>query len=187
MSPADAKHERQPGSGTRSMMLVVPDRPVEWQPINDGVMGGLSRSRFTATADGRGLFEGEVSLANNGGFASVRTNIGPLDLSEYEGIALRVRGDGKRYRLRLHDDSGLDTIAYQACFDTDADQWIETRLSFRLFQPTFRGRRPGNAPPLDTAGIRQLGLMIADRQAGPFRLEVDWIGAFRNTQGAGGN
>ncbi len=187
MSTADADAERDNGGGSPSVALFSPDRPVEWRPINDGVMGGLSRSRFLATVVGRGLFRGEVSLANNGGFASVRARIGPLDLSGYEGIGLRVRGDGKRYRLRLHDDSAFDSIAFQACFDTDAGRWLEARLPFRQFQPTLRGRRPGNAPPLDTAGIRQLGLMIADGQAGPFRLEVDWIMAFRNTQDEGGS
>jgi len=35
---------------------------------------------------------------------------------------------------------------------------------------------PG-APPLDPARVRQIGLMIADRQAGPFALAVRSIRA----------
>jgi hypothetical protein len=33
---------------------------------------------------------------------------------------------------------------------------------------------PG-AQPLDPVRIRQFGLMISDKQAGPFELLVDWI------------
>ena len=40
-----------------------------WQPINDQVMGGLSSSGFRLDAAGWAVFEGTVSLQNNGGFA----------------------------------------------------------------------------------------------------------------------
>jgi monofunctional biosynthetic peptidoglycan transglycosylase len=33
-----------------------------------------------------------------------------------------------------------------------------------------------DAPALDPAAVRQVGLLIADRQAGPFELAVRWIG-----------
>ena len=52
-----------------------------WRSVNDGVMGGLSRGSLRIVAAGVGIFEGEVSLENNGGFASVRATIGPRDLS----------------------------------------------------------------------------------------------------------
>jgi len=154
-----------------------PGEPIEWRPINDGVMGGLSRSLLKITPAGTGLFEGEVSLANNGGFASVRARLGPVDLSGYQSLAARVRGDGKRYRLRLHTGAGVDGIAYQADFDTEAGEWQEIVLPFSSFEPTFRGRRLTDVEPLDTGNVQQIGLMIADKQAGAFRLELDWIRA----------
>jgi hypothetical protein len=43
--------------------------------------------------------------------------------------------------------------------------------------PTFRGRVVATAPPLDPGRVRQVGLMIADRQAGAFRLAVRSISA----------
>jgi hypothetical protein len=33
-------------------------------------------------------------------------------------------------------------------------------------------------PPLTPEKIEQIGLMIADQQAGAFKLEVDWIAAY---------
>ena len=46
----------------------------------------------------------QVSEGGGGGFASVRTkNFEPaLDLGAYEGLELRVRGDGQRYKCALY-------------------------------------------------------------------------------------
>jgi monofunctional biosynthetic peptidoglycan transglycosylase len=90
-----------------------------------------------------------------------------------------VRGDGRRYRLRLRTDERYDGIAWQASFDTRPDAWTVVSLPFGAFEPSFRGRRPAGAGPLDTRRVTQLGLMIADRQAGDFKLEIDWIRALR--------
>jgi NADH dehydrogenase [ubiquinone] 1 alpha subcomplex assembly factor 1 len=146
-----------------------------WRSIDDVVMGGVSSSHLRRTDEGTALFEGELSLENNGGFASVRAATGPLDLSACSGIVLRVRGDGKHYRLRLRTDDRLDGIAYQAGFLTSDGGWQTLRLSFTEFLPTFRGRTLEGVEPLATHRIHQIGLMIADRQAGRFRLEVAWI------------
>ncbi len=150
--------------------------PQSWLPINDGVMGGLSQSKMIATGTGTAVFSGTVSLENNGGFASVRAALEELDLSDYEGLVVRIFGDGKRYQLRLRTDNRYDGIAYQASFETADGAWEEIEIPFSSFLPTYRGRRPRGAPPLDAGKISQIGFMIADKQNGPFRLEIDWIG-----------
>lgn len=150
-----------------------------WRSVNDGVMGGLSTGTLRRSNGGSALFEGSVSFENNGGFASVRTSIGEQDLSAYEGLEIRIRGDGHRYRLRLHDHARLDGIAFQADFHSGIGEWHDVGLQFGAFRPSFRGRTPADAPALDTRTIRQIGLMIADRQEGSFRLEIAWIRAYR--------
>lgn len=144
-------------------------------PVNDVVMGGRSASRFRLTGDGTGVFEGRVSLANGGGFASLRGPIESTDLSACAGVLARVRGDGKRYRLTLRNDRRLSGVNWMQELAPPADRWVELALPFHDFQPSLRGRRPSDPKPLDPARIRQVGLMIADRQEGPFRLEVAWI------------
>jgi monofunctional biosynthetic peptidoglycan transglycosylase len=146
-----------------------------WRSIDDVVMGGVSKSRLRPTGEGSAVFEGELSLQQGGGFASVRAALGPLDLSVCTGLEIRVRGDGKRYRLRLRNDDRLDGVAYQAQFLADGDNWQTVRLPFAEFVPTYRGRVLEGVEPLDTGRIHQVGLMIADRQAGPFRLELAWL------------
>jgi len=43
--------------------------------VNDGVMGGVSQSGLRHDPQGM-IFEGQVSLENNGGFASMRSPLG---------------------------------------------------------------------------------------------------------------
>jgi hypothetical protein len=149
-----------------------------WSAVDDVVMGGVSASALRVTPQGTALFTGTVSLANNGGFASVRSRPAPADLSACDGLELRVRGDGKRYQLRLRLDPHFDGVDYRAHFDTEAGQWQRVRLPFAAFEPTFRGWRPPNAPPLDPGRIYTFGFMISSKQAGDFRLEIDWLRAY---------
>jgi monofunctional biosynthetic peptidoglycan transglycosylase len=164
-----------------SIRLFDFDRPSSsqsWWIVNDGVMGGISQSDFVAGDDGTVLFQGRVSLAYGGGFASVRADIGDRDLGGADGIRIRVLGDGKRYRLTVQTHAGGDRLMYQYGFETERDTWIEVHAPLAEFVPTFRGRRLSGVPPIDPRDVRSLGFLIADKQAGPFRLEIDSIGAF---------
>jgi len=152
-----------------------PDDTREWFSVNDDVMGGLSGGGIRRTEEGTGLFAGALSLENNGGFASVRTLVDRPDLAKSAGLEIRVRGDGRTYQLRLRDDGSFDGVAHRALFTTRADEWITVRLSYGDFQPTFRGRLQRDISPLDPARIRQVGLMVADKQAGPFALEIETV------------
>ena len=148
-----------------------------WEIVLDGVMGGLSQGRMELTG-GAGVFAGVLSLDNDGGFVSVRSAPRDFRLTGYEGLVLRVRGDGKRYRLRLRTEDDYDGIAYQAVFLTKPDEWFETPVGFDEFVPVFRGRIVAGAPVLEPGRIRRIGVMIADGQQGPFRLEIAWITAY---------
>jgi hypothetical protein len=144
----------------------------DWSAIDDGVMGGVSRSRLRHDPAGHAVFEGIVSLEHDGGFASVRSR--PLDLRAPGAVnyLLEVRGDGKRYKLNLRTDDAFDGVNYQAAFEAPSGTWTLVRLPVSGFHPTFRGRSVPGAPRLDPARVRQMGLMIADRQAGPFALAL---------------
>ena len=148
-----------------------------WAPVNDVVMGGVSRSAFSLQEPGTARFAGSVSLENSGGFASVRTAPRAWVTAGAIAFVLRVCGDGRTYKFTVRTDDGFDGIQYQARFTPPAGEWCETRLPLDSFSATFRGRVVPGAPPLDAGRVRALGLMISDRQAGPFELLVDWIAA----------
>ena len=151
---------------------------VGWSAINDVVMGGVSSSAMETTEDGTVVYAGRVSLENNGGFASVRSGVRRWDLGAYSGIAMRCRGDGKRYKLNLKTDASFDGILYRIPFDTREGEWQTVHFPFSEFVANFRGRVVPDAPPLDPERITSIGLLISDKQAGPFRLEIAWLAAY---------
>jgi hypothetical protein len=143
--------------------------PEPWRTVHDGVMGGVSTGRVESAGEAL-RFSGKLSLENNGGFASVRRLL-TEDLSEARAVRMVVRGDGRRYQLRLRQDDRVDGVAWRALFDTGPD-WRVIEVPFSAFEPVFRGRPVPDAGALLPDQLRQLGLMIADKQAGPFELEV---------------
>jgi Complex I intermediate-associated protein 30 (CIA30) len=161
-----------------------------WGAVDDVVMGGVSASSIRLE-DGKALFSGNVSTDNSGGFASVRTrNVDPpIDLANYDGIELRVRGDGKRYKFMLRTSTQWDGIAYCYSFDTVMNDWLDVRIPFSKFVPISRARTVSNAEPLATKHICALQLMLSKFEydgalnpkfnSGFFELQVQSIGAYR--------
>lgn len=154
-------------------------KDLEWFIVNDGVMGGRSRSNLRVTDEGTGLFAGVLSLENGGGFASVRLVLGATDLSRFTGLELQIRGDGRMYQLRLRTDDRFDGVAYRALFDTRDGEWLTVPLPFTDFLPVFRGQVLEDAPALDPSAVHQVAFMLADKQPGPFSLEVRRLSAWK--------
>jgi NADH dehydrogenase [ubiquinone] 1 alpha subcomplex assembly factor 1 len=135
--------------------------------INDDVMGGVSTSRLRST-DGAMVFEGVVSLENNGGFASFR---GPFRFPTESGaLLLTVRGDGQRYKLTLKLDDTTGTPQYQAGFVAPRE-WQTLRFEPADFAASYRGRAV-TASMVELRTVRYFGLLISDRQSGAFRVEL---------------
>lgn len=149
-----------------------PGEVARWWSIDDTVMGGRSSSAVHP-GDRSGIFAGLLSLQSGGGFASVRRRDQPVDLSSCDLIELVVRGDGRRYKLNLRLSE--DGVVYQADFETQPGAWTTAALELASFVPRWRGRPAAGA--LDRRRVKSLGLLISDRQEGPFRLELASIAA----------
>jgi len=119
-----------------------PAQTLRWASVNDRVMGGVSTSQATATAEGM-AFSGVVSLDNNGGFASIRALPREYGLAGTSSLILRIKGDGQTYKLGIRTDEAFDGVQYQARFATQANEWQDIRLPVKDFQPTFRSRTVG--------------------------------------------
>ena len=156
----------------------VEDEPSRWMRVNDGVMGGLSTSSLSSTGDGTCQFSGNLSLENNGGFASVRSRSADLGLDGAKGLSVRVRGDGNTYKLRVRMNGQFDGVSYEVRFPTTVGEWTEASFEFDEFKPTWRGRGVPGAPELDPAKVRSVTFMISDKQAGSFRLELGQLAKF---------
>jgi len=146
-----------------------------WDVIDDRIMGGSSRGGFAWSDRVTLFFQGEVSLENLGGFASLRSPAGTYNLSGRRQAIIRVKGDGRRYQLGLRIDRYYDGVTYLAEFAPAAGQWEEVVLPFEDFLPTHHGQVLANAAALDLARIKSFALLISGQQEGTFRLEVVWI------------
>ncbi|MCQ1534908.1 CIA30 family protein [Methanosarcina sp. KYL-1] len=155
-----------------------PEETLKWVSLDDRVMGGASRSRLDYSGE-NAAFKGEVRLVENRpGFASVRSKNSSIDLKAFEGLSVRVRGDGKVYRLNIKTDRHHDGFLYQYAFKTEEGEWMDIAVPFENFRPSFRGRAAKDARPPDAGKIMSLGLMISG-QEGKFVLEIEHIKAYR--------
>ena len=161
--------------GQSAIVLRILEQESGWEVVNDGVMGGRSTSTLRIE-NGVAVFAGNLSSENNGGFASVRT-AAPRLPANVQAIAIRVRGDGKRYQLRVRTHARLDGVAYRHHFETDDGRWQEIVLPLASFRPSYRGRLVPDAEPLSAQSIRQLGVLISDKQFGRFQLEIESVRA----------
>lgn len=154
-----------------------------WPSIDDVVMGGVSASEMVAEG-GHASFRGVVSFDNNGGFASVRSRAEVRDLSAFDGLILRVRGDGKNYGFRLRTSASFDGVSYQAPLAPPAGEWTDIVIPFSDFVPVWRGRRVSDHPPLDPTRITTMGLIVS-RQEGRFELDIANIRGYRGPEQGG--
>ncbi|MGB5246998.1 MAG: CIA30 family protein [Woeseia sp.] len=148
-----------------------------WYVVNDNVMGGRSEGDFEQE-QGQLHFAGRTNT-NGGGFSSIRTKRLQLDLSEYSGIRVSVKGDGRRYTWRLATGArwrGRE-ISYWAEFETQDGGWSTVDIPFSSFVPRFRGNRL-DGPALDVAQITGMGLMIYDNKDGAFELHLASVRAY---------
>jgi hypothetical protein len=143
-----------------------------WRVEDDVVMGGRSKGAFSINTNGHAVFSGYVSLENNGGFSSVQHYFDPLDVSPYRCACLRVKGDGKRYRLLVESEPNQRHY-YVYAFQTGRE-WQTVKVPLKEMYPTFRGRRLDipNYPAQTMAMVR---VLIGNKQAETFRLEIDKI------------
>ena len=171
-------------SDARMMMIfdfATEEQFRQWMVINDGVMGGVSRSTFTRAEPVGAVFAGVVSLENYGGFCSVSSRQPvPVDASAFSGIAVRCKGDGKTYKLTLKNDSSFGGFSYQFRFAVSSNEWMIIKAPFSEFKASFRGQPSPEAPPFNPGVIQAIGFLIADKQAGAFKLQVEWIQAYRD-------
>ena len=147
-----------------------------WTSVNDGVMGGISKGGFSRSEQGTLMFKGELSLENNGGFASIRMKPTELNLSGMEALVVKAKGDGRIYWLELRVANQMAASSYRAYLPTTAGEWKEISVPLADFKLQAFGRElPIKA--LDPAAVASVGITIADKKAGAFELEIESVKA----------
>ncbi len=185
---------------TPARCVVRGDGFAGWHALNDTVMGGRSRGSCTVGPEGL-RFDGEV-VAEGGGFVSVRSPLfsPPLDLSAAAALELRLRGEGRRFKLAVACADGLAGLTelipgglrWVQEFGTEAEGISRVRIRFADLLPSVRARPVSGLPlglPLrfDPSRITRLQLLHsrfgddggpnAGFRSGPIHLEIHGIDA----------
>ncbi len=158
--------------------LVDPSKSVginDWNIVNDDVMGGISNSEIGVNDDKKLIFRGNLSLENNGGFASSRLDISEKNLAGLKSFQIKLKGDGNTYKLRLRQNNRR--VSYSCDFISKKNKWMEVNLPLNDFKPTWRGYYYSDYPDIDIDKISSLSLHISDKQEGRFILEIEYIKA----------
>lgn len=155
-----------------------------WVGLHDRVMGGRSSGAVTFKPAGaaslafpqtpetqtHAVFSGDVSLANGGGFASVRVALPqPVPVQGTQAVVVETCGFGRPFKLALHLSADADGVQHQVVFQAPL-QWSLVRLRLSDFRPSRRGQTLAAAGVGQGDHIHQLGLLTTERVAGGFML-----------------
>lgn len=143
-----------------------------WSVVNDTVMGGVSSGRLVEN-DGALIFSGELSLDNNGGFASVRSPaIEPQSAemwSNRAGPQIVFVGDGRTWTVEVRTDDAEG--GWIASLPTVLDSMMSVTLPWTSFEAVTRFLDPRETDgPLDPRRIVSIAFYLVDGVEAPFRL-----------------
>lgn len=143
-----------------------------WEIQDDTVMGGRSSGSLSVNEAGNAVFSGTVSVENNGGFSSVQYGFDPIDVAPYRAVVLGLKGDGKRYQLRVDAEQNA-RHSYAGDFATSGD-WETIEIPFADLYAIHHGDRL-DLPNYPGRTMAQVQILIGNGQAESFRLEIDKI------------
>jgi hypothetical protein len=146
--------------------------PSEWRIIDDVVMGGISNGKFKIDENENGVFFGNVSTENYGGFSSVRYQMKTKNISSFSKVSIRLKGDGKNYQFRIKDDIN-SYYSYITTFETSGN-WETIILNLNDLYPSFRGQTL-NLPNFNGSSLEEIVFLIGNKKDESFELKLDKI------------
>ena len=159
-----------PGVHPANPSLLKNPKATTWSVVNDTVMGGRSNGQVTLLADGP-LFSGSL-VTQGGGFVSVRTrDLVPID-DTYHLLKLRIKGDGRTWRLCLYLATDPRGVSHQVPVVTKPGETTEHVIDIGASVARWRGRRVKTAKPTNLSQVVGIGMLLADGNPGPFKISL---------------
>ena len=156
--------------------MILPSQPMI---VNDDVMGGISQATWDTSSS---IFKGNTSLANNGGFASLRWRMSTVqNLSYAKGIYLKITHSNPSqhtFRLIVKDTTcgQVRGANFKNIFANPLNQEGPILIPFEAFDEMEAFGRALMGPVLNRGAVTELGLMaIKPTVVGEFELKiVEW-------------
>ena len=143
-----------------------------WRIVDDVVMGGRSNGAFKINDSGNGIFLGDVSLENNGGFSMVQYGFDTKKVSNYTKVCIKLKGDGKTYQFRIKDNAN-SYYSYINTFKTSGE-WETIILKWSDLYPSFRGQTL-DLPNFKGDFLEEIVFLIGNKKNESFELKIDKI------------
>lgn len=143
-----------------------------WIVEDDVVMGGRSSGELSINDEGNAVFEGYVSLENNGGFSSIQYKFPKIEVSDFSKAVITLKGDGKDYQFRVKSDL-QNYYSYISSFST-SNEWQKIEIDFKDMHPSFRGRKL-DLPNYQGEYMEEVRFLIGNKKSENFRLLIDKI------------
>ncbi|RIA94486.1 complex I intermediate-associated protein 30-domain-containing protein [Glomus cerebriforme] len=170
-----------------------------WAIGCDKDIGGFSNARLEYIEEGFGRFHGNISLdvpkeMTRSGYAGIRSRVRGSslfgarcwDTSLFRYLAIKARGDYKKYFVNIQTDGPIPTDLFQhRLFLRKPGEWETILIPFKDFILTNHGIVQDPQMEMYREKVKTIGFSILG-QPGPFCLEIEWIKAM-NTDSTEGN
>ena len=150
-----------------------PDAAKQWQTVNDGVMGGVSEGKVRITEKNL-EFTARSRWRTTGAlhpFVPKRPRWTYPSTMGWSSRSVEMAGILPQCPCPQYQIA----FSYRASFKTEKDKWTEVTIPFTDLKATSFGRIVEKAKPLDASNVEAVGFLLADKKAGPFKLDVAWI------------
>ncbi|KAG5422069.1 hypothetical protein I9W82_001162 [Candida metapsilosis] len=160
---------------------------------SDKEIGGYSEAHLDYDAAEKcAHFHGNLSLdlpkdnpqVTRSGYAMFRTKDQPSsivwgdkywDWTDYSALALRVKGDRRKYIVNIQANTPLVTDLFQhRLFLQNPGSWETVVIPLNDFVMTNWGVIQDGSE-LNKSEVKTVGIGLLDKQYGPFSLKIDWI------------
>jgi len=163
------KYDRALNERNAIPALKIVDNVLSWYRLDDGVMGGQSETTHSSSQENGALeFKGEINT-NGGGFCSIRSKMASGLPTDAIAIRLKLKGDGKTYKLLLSDGSKSmmgNSTSWQADISTEIDGGEQTvTILLSDLKPTSGGAprkiNLADVKPFAGPDMREIGIMLS--------------------------
>jgi hypothetical protein len=139
-------------------------------------MGGVSEATmdYGNTAV---VIKGFVSLQNRGGFVSIKSGWGKLNLSSFKVVKITFRSTRQQYAFTLENSRKWYEPAYKHSFGAvKINTWETVYLKLDDFTEESIGTPTGNkVSGTILENVIRIGISTNEKREGPFQLEIDSI------------
>ena len=166
-------------SKMNSELIIKAQEVLQWRPLLDGVMGGLSSGSVIPCND-NACFTGTVRTENYGGFSSIKGPLEINDLSSFTKIEITAKSDPPaKYDFAIVDNKSQSArCQFKSSFETRSDM-ATTTINFNDFQgPFWRGQRvpPSRAWSFEWTDVKEIRIFALKPEIiGDFNLEIKEI------------